>query len=81
MFVASLLLLNWRRRSCSGWRAGCVAAATHRPADAVVAVRGPGFFWFNFWTNPAGRTVFVTLDVAAILWMFFVLYAVPGAPR
>jgi len=42
-------------------------------------VRGPGFFWLSFWTNPAGRTLFVTLNVAAIVWMFFVLYAVQRA--
>ena len=46
---------------------------------AAMAVRGPGFFWLNFWTNAAGRTLFVTLNVAAIAWMFFVLYAVQRA--
>ena len=46
---------------------------------AAVAVRLPGFFWLNFWTNAAVRTLFVTLNVAAIVWMFFVLYAVQRA--
>ena len=77
VFVVSLLLLNWRKPRLL-WLAALAASLLLPTAllTLTVAVRGPGFFWFNFWTNPAGRTVFVTLDVAAILWMFFVLYAV-----
>ena len=44
-----------------------------------MAVRGPGSFWLTFWTSPGGRTIFVTLNVAAIVWMFFVLYVVQRA--
>ncbi|MCB0202766.1 MAG: hypothetical protein KDI03_22055, partial [Anaerolineae bacterium] len=80
VFVVSLLLLNWRKPRLF-WLA-TLAASLLLPTALLMltaAVRGPGFFWFNFWTNPAGRTIFVSLDVAAILWMFFVLYAVQRA--
>ncbi|MCB0256477.1 MAG: hypothetical protein KDI55_22385, partial [Anaerolineae bacterium] len=79
-FVIALMLLNWRKPWLL-WLAALAASLLLPTAllTMTVAVRGPGFFWFNFWTNPAGRTIFVSLDVAAILWMFFVLYAVQRA--
>ena len=83
VFVISLSLLNWRRTRLlrMQWLAALAASLLLPTAllTAAVAVRGPGFFWLNFWTNAAGRTLFVTLNVAAIAWMFFVLYAVQRA--
>ena len=80
VFMISLSLLNWRRTRLLRvqWLAALAAALLLPTAllTAAVAVRGPGFFWLNFWTNAAGRTLFVTLNVAAIAWMFFVLYAI-----
>ena len=80
VFVVSLSLLNWRTPRMQ-WLAALAASLLLPTAllTAAVAVRGPGFFWLNFWTNAAGRTLFVTLNVAAIAWMFFVLYAVQRA--
>jgi len=40
----------------------------------VVAIRGPLLYWYQFWTNPDFRNVYVTLSVAANGWLFFVLY-------
>ncbi|MEU4565330.1 hypothetical protein [Micromonospora sp. NPDC023956] len=37
---------------------------------AVLAGRGPGWYWFAFWTAPALRTVYVTVAVAAFCWLF-----------
>jgi hypothetical protein len=83
VFVVSLSLVNWRRTRPlqMQWLAALAASLLLPTAllTAVVAVRGPSFFWLNFWTNAAGRTLFVTLNVAAIAWMFFVLYAVQRA--
>ena len=83
VFVVSLSLLNWRRTRLlrMQWLAALAASLLLPTAllTAAVAVRGPGYFWLNFWTNAAGRTLFVTLNVAAIAWMFFVLYAVQRA--
>jgi hypothetical protein len=80
VFVVSLSLLNWRKPRIQ-WLAALAASLLLPTAllTAAVAVRGPGYFWLNFWTNAAGRTLFVTLNVAAIAWMFFVLYAVQRA--
>jgi hypothetical protein len=35
---------------------------------AVIAPTGPGGYWFHFWTDPAGRSVYVTLAFALFLW-------------
>ena len=80
VFVVSLWLLNWRKPRM--WWLAALAASLLLPTAllmAPVAVRGPGSFWFNFWTNAVGRTLFVTLNAMAIVWMFFVLYAVQRA--
>jgi hypothetical protein len=45
---------------------------------AVVSLRGPGGFWYQFWTDATWRTAFITLNVAAIVWLLAVLY---GAQR
>ncbi|MDQ2588336.1 hypothetical protein [Saccharothrix yanglingensis] len=41
----------------------------------VLAVRGPGAYWFGFWTAPAGRAVYVAVAVAAFLGVFAAAYA------
>ncbi len=77
VFVVCLALLNWRKPRLL-WLAALAASLLLPTAllTVTMAVRGPSYFWFNFWTNPAGRTLFVTLNVAASAWMFFLLYAV-----
>jgi hypothetical protein len=54
---------------------GVVAAAggvlVARCALALLAMSstGPGGYWYAFWTEPAKRTVYVTLAVAGFLWL------------
>ncbi|GIJ70858.1 hypothetical protein Voc01_057750 [Virgisporangium ochraceum] len=38
---------------------------------ALVA-RGPGRYWFNVWTDPAARFLYVTVAFAAFAWLFVV---------
>ncbi|MFT7837675.1 hypothetical protein Q5530_16170 [Saccharothrix sp. BKS2] len=42
----------------------------------VLAVRGPGYYWFAFWTEPVARAVYVTAAFAAFLGVLAVAYAV-----
>ncbi|GID91483.1 hypothetical protein ACFQFC_10185 [Amorphoplanes digitatis] len=37
---------------------------------AVLAVRGPGYYWFQFWTNPAARTAYVIIAFGSFAWLF-----------
>lgn len=79
-FVGVLFLLNLGQRRRLAWVAALPAAllAPTLLLAAVVGLRGPGGFWYQFWTGTAWRTVFVTLNVAAIVWMLAVVY---GAQR
>ncbi|HEV7651737.1 MAG TPA: hypothetical protein VGP26_26585 [Actinophytocola sp.] len=43
---------------------------------AALVLRGPGHYWFDFWTDPPARTVYVTVAFAAFLAVFVVAYAV-----
>ena len=36
---------------------------------AVVAPTGPGGYWFHFWTDATGRSIYVTLAFALFLWL------------
>ncbi|WP_433363189.1 hypothetical protein ACQPZX_31665 [Actinoplanes sp. CA-142083] len=38
---------------------------------AALAIRGPGHYWFEFWTNPAARSAYVTIGFAIFGWLFF----------
>ncbi|MPZ80345.1 MAG: hypothetical protein GEV28_08095 [Actinophytocola sp.] len=38
--------------------------------------RGPGHYWFAFWTEPGARSVYVTVAFAAFLAVFVTAYAV-----
>lgn len=44
--------------------------------SAVVVFRGPLFYWYQFWVAEQFRTVYVTIGVAAFLWLFWVTYVV-----
>jgi hypothetical protein len=37
--------------------------------SAVLSPRGPGGYWFGFWTNPAGRTAYVAVSFALFAWV------------
>jgi hypothetical protein len=41
---------------------------------SVLAIRGPGFFWLRFWTDPTFRTGYVTTLVAAWGWGLWVVF-------
>jgi hypothetical protein len=41
---------------------------------AALALRGPGHYWFDFWTDPAWRSAYVTVAFAAFLGVFVVAY-------
>ncbi len=79
-FVGVLFLLNLGQRGRLAWIAALPAAllAPTLLLAAVVSLRGPGGFWYQFWTDATWRTAFVTLNVAAIFWLLAVLY---GAQR
>jgi hypothetical protein len=36
----------------------------------ALAVRGPGRYWFDFWTRPHARSAYIVIAFAAFLWMF-----------
>ena len=37
--------------------------------SAVLAERGPGGYWFGFWTDPTGRFAYITVAFALFLWV------------
>jgi hypothetical protein len=37
---------------------------------AVLAVRGPGRYWLQFWTAPTARSVYICVAFAAFGWLF-----------
>ncbi len=75
-FLGALFLFNLRQRARIEWIAALPAAllAPTLLLAAVVSLRGPGGFWYQFWTDAAWRTAFVTLNVAAVVSMLAVLY-------
>ena len=44
--------------------------------SAVAVVRGPLFYWYQFWVDEQFRTLYVTFSFAAFLWLFWVTYVV-----
>lgn len=43
---------------------------------AALVVRGPGHYWFGFWTDPVARSVYLTVAFALFLTVFASTYAV-----
>jgi hypothetical protein len=41
---------------------------------AALALRGPGHYWFDFWTDPTARSIYVTVAFALFLGVFVVAY-------
>lgn len=50
---------------------------------AILAVRGPLYFWYGFWTDAGFRTGFVVVFGFLILWQLYAAYAcgAAGSPR
>jgi hypothetical protein len=38
----------------------------------ALALRGPGRYWFAFWTEPTSRAAYITVAFAAFCWLFVV---------
>jgi Glycosyl hydrolase family 67 C-terminus len=43
---------------------------------AALALRGPGRYWFDFWTDPVARSVYITVAFALFLAVFASTYVV-----
>jgi hypothetical protein len=41
---------------------------------AALALRGPGHYWFDFWTDPLARSLYITVAFAMFLGVFVVAY-------
>jgi len=57
------------------WLWGAVGgAALLRTVILLLALinRGPGRYWFDFWTDPTLRSVYITVAFAAFIWVFVV---------
>ena len=50
---------------------------------AVLSWRGPGRYWFGFWTLPGQRAAYVTVAFAAFCWLFVAVFGAlrPAATR
>ena len=47
-----------------------------------LVLRGPGRYWFNFWTDPTARFAYITVAFAAFLWTFVLAHlALDGGRR
>lgn len=42
----------------------------------ALSVRGPGRYWFGFWTAPTARTAYITVAFGAFCWLFVVVAVV-----
>ena len=71
MSQAAAIALALRRRSPWAVIAAVGGAVLLRTLLllAVLAVRGPGHYWFEFWTDPLARTAYITVAFALFLWV------------
>ncbi|WP_432828936.1 hypothetical protein [Dactylosporangium sp. CA-092794] len=71
LFAATARALLGRRDPFHLWAAiGGVALLRTVILLAALALRGPGGYWFAFWTDPARRSAYVCLAFAAFAWLF-----------
>jgi hypothetical protein len=71
LFAATARLLLGRRDPFLLWAAiGGVALLRTVLLLAVLAVRGPGHYWLEFWTAPAARSAYICVAFAAFGWLF-----------
>lgn len=69
--MAVLLLLRLARRPAWPVLAAIGGAAALRVGLllAVLTPTGPGGYWFEFWTDPLARSIYVTIAFAAFGWV------------
>jgi hypothetical protein len=85
LFAAVARLLIGRRDPFHLWAAiGGVALLRSAIMLAALTARGPGGYWFGFWTDPGSRFAYICVAFAAFAWLVaavaFVLrdrYALP----
>ncbi|MEU8004873.1 hypothetical protein AB0B66_27245 [Catellatospora sp. NPDC049111] len=71
LFAAVARLVVGRRDPFHLWAViGGVALLRSVLLLAALAGRGPGKYWFAFWTSPTQRSVYVTVAFAAFCWLF-----------
>ncbi|MEW2443799.1 hypothetical protein [Micromonospora marina] len=71
LFALVARLAVGRRDPFALWAVlGGVAVLRSTLLLAALAGRGPGGYWFVFWTAPARRAVYLTVAVAAFCWLF-----------
>ena len=69
-----LRLVVGRRDPFSLWAAlGGVVLLRTVILLVALAVRGPGRYWFSFWTAPTSRTAYITIAFGAFCWSFVVI--------
>jgi hypothetical protein len=71
LVFAAVIALALRRRSPWAVIAAVGGAMLLRTLLllAVLAVRGPGHYWFEFWTDPLARTIYISVAFALFLWV------------
>ncbi|GAA1983442.1 hypothetical protein [Microbacterium pumilum] len=71
IFVVAVRLLV-RRRSPWPVIAAVAGVIVLRCIVALFALSftGPGGYWFSFWTEPAARTVYISIAFALFVWLF-----------
>jgi hypothetical protein len=73
LFAVAVRLLLGRRDPFHLWAAvGGVALLRTVILLLALATRGPGRYWFNFWTAPSLRFAYITIAFAAFGWLFVV---------
>ncbi|MBQ0988635.1 hypothetical protein [Micromonospora sp. H61] len=71
LFTVVVRLVVGRRDPFHLWAVvGGVALLRSVLLLAVLAGRGPGGYWFAFWTAPSLRAAYVTVAFAAFCWLF-----------
>ncbi|MFC8732495.1 hypothetical protein ACFT5B_08550 [Luteimicrobium sp. NPDC057192] len=77
LFALTARALVGRRDGFWLWGAvGGVALVRSALLLAVLAWRGPGRYWFGFWTVPVQRAAYVTVAFALFCWLFVATFAV-----
>ncbi|URM99360.1 hypothetical protein LUW76_36320 [Actinomadura madurae] len=79
-WLAFALALRWltRGRDRFALSAAIGGVALGRTVILLVALagRGPGRYWYDFWTEPGLRSLYITVAFAAFCWTFAIAYRV-----